>query len=235
MARWQLTEPHYLNVPGTYWEQVLTDRVTQRPIRKQFPVPLHLDPRIESDWTERDRNAMDGRIIVCYAGKGEPKDIIFVGDPTPGMLPLDEEAKEISSRFNWTPTVDMTPEAQEASNQSKILNGLIKQLAEATVSGPTAAAPAGFEKFMESMGAMMQQQTMLLASIMERQQLGEFAAQARRVGAEPAEEAEALPEAEAPTLDELAKAAEEAQAREMASQARAQNVAEAASKPRRRA
>lgn len=229
MARWQLTEPHYLNVPGTFWEQVTTDRRTQRPIRKQYPVPMHLDPRIETDWTQKaENNDMDGKIVVCYAGKGLPTDIVFEGEPTPGMLPMDDEAREISSKYSWTPTneVNYGVGVDDASHQGKILGGLIKQLAEATVSGQgSSAIPAGFEKFMESMAQMMQQQTMLLAAIMERQQLAEFTAQAQASVEKPPEEAEPLPEAEEPTAEELAEATAEAERKEAESQAKAKAVA----------
>jgi len=78
---------------------------TGKPVRKMYKVPKHLDPRLEDDWTHRpENNNMDGEIIVCWEGKGLPRDIIFEGNPTPGMLPLDDEAKEVSSHFSWTPT-----------------------------------------------------------------------------------------------------------------------------------
>lgn len=232
MARWKLTEPHYLNVPGTEWEQVITDRVTQRPIRKKYIVPLHLDPRIESDWTHRDERGMDGEIIVCWEGKGLPRDITFAGSPTPGMLPLDDEARAESAKYTWTPTatVDTGYGERPASEQGRILDNLIQKLADATVSGmPSGTAPAGFEKFMESMAAMMQQQTQLLAMLLEKNQKAEFEAQARALGAEgPAELDEPLPEVEGPTEKELKDATKAAFKADAASAAKAQAHAEAA-------
>lgn len=232
MARWQLTEPHYLNVPGTYWEQVSTDRITQRPIRKQFPVPRLLDPRLKDDWNYGvdggaiRQDDMDGQIIVCYAGKGSPKDIIFEGDPTPGMLPLDDEAREISGKYSWTPTERVYDQynPDDTSTQAKVLAGLTKQLADAMVSGPTSQAPAGFDKFMESMAAMMQQQTMMFAAMMERMQVGEFVKQAQAAGAEPPVDAEPLSEAEPPTPEELAEATRLAAERDAASATKAKKV-----------
>lgn len=203
MARWQITEPQYLSVPGIMWEQVITDRITQRPIRKQYPVPLFLDPRIETDWNDRDpQNPMDGRIIIAYAGKGGPRDIIFEGPPNPGMLPIDDEAREISGQYNWTPTVDLSDEAARASHQAKVLDGLIQRLAEANVNA-SGASPAGFEKFMESMAAMMQQQTQLLAMLLQKNQISEFEKQAREAGAEPPIEVEPLDEPTEPTQAEI--------------------------------
>lgn len=191
MARWKLTEPHYLNVPGTEWEQTLTDRITQRPVRKKFPVPLHLDPRIESDWNYNSEGGtlragdMDGIIVVAYAnGKMSPgpRDVLFVGDPSPGMFPLDDEAREISAKFTWTPTatVDYGFGAEVASEQGKILNNLIKQLADATVKGQQQPAVPGFDKFMEAMAVMMQQQNAILEHLVAKQETAERSP-ARRV------------------------------------------------------
>lgn len=92
MARWRLTASHYLNVPGTEWEQKETDRETGRQARKVYYVPLHLDPDNPADQNYPN----DGVVIVCHEGKGMPRDIVFVGPPTPDMEPLDEEAKDIS-------------------------------------------------------------------------------------------------------------------------------------------
>jgi len=91
MARWRLTSAHYLNVPGTEWEYKETDLNSGRQARRIFPVPMYLNP----DW-QQDHN-YPGEIIVKQ-GKGEPRDIIFEGPPTPDMEPLDEEAEAISAK-----------------------------------------------------------------------------------------------------------------------------------------
>jgi hypothetical protein len=112
MARWLLTQPHYLKVVDTFWEQTETDRVTGRQKKKKYPVPMHLDPHCAADWNNkpgsssanisRGGNSFDeGYITVCHAGKGEPHDYVFVGDPTPDMEPIDDEAKAISATFKW--------------------------------------------------------------------------------------------------------------------------------------
>jgi hypothetical protein len=113
--RWQLTEPHYLNVPGTKWEQQIQDRITGRQVRKSFSVPMHLHPESDVDWNRMD--GQQGLITVCHEGKGHPdgRDIVFIGDPTPGMLPLDDEARELSSKFSWTPT-EGTDEVSQANS-----------------------------------------------------------------------------------------------------------------------
>lgn len=92
MARWRLTEPHYINghYPGmdvTEWEYKEIDRENGREIRKRFKVPAYFD---------RDQ-------IVCHEGKGQRTDCVFEGDPTPSMEPLDDEAREITEacRPTW--------------------------------------------------------------------------------------------------------------------------------------
>lgn len=164
MARWQLTEPHYLNTKDTKWEFETKNRTTGRSERKQFNVPTHLDPNIEQDWNYQDRignNLVDGKIIVCWEGKGKEKDIVFEGPPTPGMLPLDDEAKEISAKFDWIPTQGLDENSQFNSFAQKKLIEFTEQLRS------TAAAPQieGMAEFMKSMAQMMQTQTQILAQL----------------------------------------------------------------------
>lgn len=164
MARWQLTEPHYLNTKDSKWEFETKNRTTGRSERKQFPVPTHLDPNIEGDWNYTDRigsNIVDGKIIVCWEGQGEPKDIVFEGPPTPGMLPLDDEAKEISAKFDWVPTKGLDENSQFNSFAQQTLIKLTEELKS------TAAAPQieGMAEFMKTMSQMMQTQTEILAML----------------------------------------------------------------------
>lgn len=94
MARWRLTGAHYLNVPGVEWEQRETDTDSGQQVRKVYPVPILLDP-LNPGNCQRRFNHPDG-YVVCWEGKGDRNDIIFVGPPTPEMEPLDEEAEAIS-------------------------------------------------------------------------------------------------------------------------------------------
>lgn len=165
MARWQLTEAHYLNVPDNLWEQQITDRATGRPVRKQFKVPLHLDPNIEGDWNHKEQlgnNIIDGKIIVCHAGKGDPKDIVFEGPPTPGMLPLDDEAKQISSKFSWTPTQGLDDRSQAESFQQQLLVKLSAQMDSVKAAQPEIP---GMAELMKALAAMMSQQTAILGAL----------------------------------------------------------------------
>lgn len=101
MARWKLMTPHYLRVPGEQWEYTETDRTTNRPRKMRLDVPRLLDPADKGCWTNRwgSGDNADGEIIVCHEGKGQPSDQVFFGDPSPDMVPFDDEAKAISESF----------------------------------------------------------------------------------------------------------------------------------------
>lgn len=106
MARWRLINAHYLNVPGTEWEYKEIDQTTGRQGRKVFTVPLYMDPRDPAD------HNYPGQIIVTNAASKEwPRDIIFLGDPTPDMEPLDEEAEAITAKLRevWEHPIESLP------------------------------------------------------------------------------------------------------------------------------
>jgi hypothetical protein len=113
MARWKLMTAHYLNVPGETWEYTENDRVTGRPVRQKFVVPRFLDPKDESCWTKRwgFKDNEQGEIIVCKKDQGEADDIVFIGDPTPDMMPVDDEARAISAQFEskWAYNPETAP------------------------------------------------------------------------------------------------------------------------------
>lgn len=165
MARWQLTEPHYLNVPGNKWELEIKNRTNGRSERKQFPVPLHLDPNIESDWNYVDKlgnNIIDGKIVVCWQDKGEEKDIIFFGPPTPGMLPLDDEARKESAKYSWTPTQGLDDISQSNSFNTQLLIKFTEDLRGISTQSPQVE---GMADFMKTMSEMMKMQTEILATL----------------------------------------------------------------------
>jgi len=101
MARWKLLVSHYLPVTDEEWEYKETDRSTGREIRKRMQVPRLLDINDPSCWTNKwgTNGNEEGEIIVCHEGRGDSKDIVFIGDPTPDMQPVDDEAREISASF----------------------------------------------------------------------------------------------------------------------------------------
>lgn len=97
-----MTAPHYLNVPGTQWEQKEIDTRSGKQLRKLYEVPQLLDPSNPADCNPY------GEIVVCHEGKGQRGDIEFVGKPTPDMDPLDDEARAISEAEskNWIHPID---------------------------------------------------------------------------------------------------------------------------------
>lgn len=154
MARWKLTEAHYINacppdLEAVEWEYKETDRVNGRERRKRFEVPFYCD--VET--------------IVCYAGKGLPTDTVFRGPPTPAMTPLDEEAKAISAEHskNWVHPIESLP--GQGFNDG-LLATLQKQLAELTVRTPVPVAQAGVS--VEEFNALKEQLALLTAQLAER-------------------------------------------------------------------
>ena len=135
MARWKLDEAHYLNSPGTSWEQKEVDRMTGKQVRKVYPVPLHLDPNNEADWTHNvdSEDIPGGGIMVCWEGKGKPRDIIFIGDPTPAMTPMDEEARIEHAKHKWKDPIKEFDVGMTYSE--KLLVDLQGQVADALTKG----------------------------------------------------------------------------------------------------
>ena len=166
MARWKLLASHYLNVPGTEWEYKEIDRTTGRPKMRKFPVPLLLDPAQPADWNYRDMATGDGDIIVCHDGKGEPKDIIFVGDPTPDMHPLDAEATAISQSFagKWGHPIESL-EANGPSYSEQLLNKLQEEVADVR-SKTTSNQVEGMSELLTAMTQMMKQNQEMMSAIL---------------------------------------------------------------------
>jgi hypothetical protein len=151
MARWRLREPHYLKtVPPTEWEQVETNLITGKQARKRYEVPVYLDPNQPADWTHREL----ATVIVCWPGKGQPRDIVFEGDPTPNMIPEDEEAEEISASFEekWKHPIEGL-EAQGGFGEA-LLRDLTAQIAAAVRSG---GAPVKRDDEIEELKKMVAQ------------------------------------------------------------------------------
>ena len=218
MARWKLTEPHYLNVPGTKWELTIQDRVTGRPKRKVFYVPLYLNPEDEGDWNVRE--GYDGYIAVCHEGKGLPGDREFSGDPTPGMFPLDDEARILTAKFSWKPTAGTDEESKMASFQNQVLNGLIDQMSDVQTRASAAQSVQGMDQLIAVMTQMMAQQGELIARLAGGTM--SHAAQAQSDPDQVVDVEEPLDEAE-PTEEELAEAGRAAAAREALSSQKALN------------
>ena len=156
---------HYLNVPGEEWEYVENDRSTGRPIRHKFPVPRLLDPKDKACWTVKWGAGSDeeGEIIVCLEGKGEPRDQVFFGNPTPDMMPVDDEAKVISESFatlwSYKPETDTNNYSQSLIDRFQL---------EAEVAKVSAAKPATVEGLAEltaAIGTMVKQNAEILSNL----------------------------------------------------------------------
>lgn len=164
MARWKLMTPHYLNCKDTQWEYKEVDRNTGRERRKQLPVPRFLDINDPGDWTNRwgNRDNETGEIVVCHEGKGEERDIVFYGDPTPDMQPVDDEAKEISAQF--TDRWSYKPETAEISYSQSMIDKLEFERAEA-LAKPQQVEVAGLTDLVAAMAAMAAQNAELMKAL----------------------------------------------------------------------
>lgn len=115
MAKWRLTTPHYL-YSGTdgEWEYSEQQRATGKALRQRFKVPVYIEA--ETVVTNDER----------YAGPGV---MFFEGDPTPDMMPLDDEAEKISAGFadKWKHPIDTLP----GNFSQSLLTGFEKQLSDA--------------------------------------------------------------------------------------------------------
>lgn len=140
--RWRLTAPHHLKVPvlpdGTpvEWEHKETNRDSGRQVRKLYPVPLLLDPRDAADHNH------PGEIVVAREVEGSHMirgDIVFLGDPTPDMEPLNDAAQAItdSLRPRWEHPIDTLPVNGGMSSAEKtFMEAMMKSFAQ---SQPAAA------------------------------------------------------------------------------------------------
>jgi hypothetical protein len=172
MARWKLIEAHYIfakrDGQGTEWEYKEINRANGREIRKKFQVPMHLDPKVETDWTHRpDGPYNDGIVVVATADTTDSHDIVIdAKDVTPGMLPMDDDARKISAKLDER--VTPIPGDENATYSERLLDKFIQQLADAKSTVTSAPATPGVEKVLESMTAMMEQNQKILQALIER-------------------------------------------------------------------
>ena len=156
MARWRLTEPHYLfaEVYGepNEWEYKETDRETGRERRKRFKVPYY---------AERE-------LIVSYKGSEHGDDngklgpITIESTPTPAMEPLDDEARAISAQYadSWKHPIDSLP--GQGFNDA-LLTSLEKQLEKIASALPAATPVAASGVTREEFDALQAQLAELMA------------------------------------------------------------------------
>ena len=156
MARWSLRNTHYLNVPGNEWMHEETNRETGRRNRKIYSVPQLLDPNNPADQNYREL----GQIIVCHEDKGESRDIIFLGEPTPDMEPLDAEAEAISEslRAKWEHPIDTLP-ANGGMNEaeSAFMKHMMESFAKSAAPQNVSVPAEDFEKLKAQVAELMEQ------------------------------------------------------------------------------
>ena len=171
MARWRLAAAHYLNVAGITWEYSEVDRTTGRPKKKVFAVPLLLNPENPQDWnhvySKDGFGKPDTGEIVVAQGDHEPRDIVFEGDPTPDMVPLDDAAKAISAKHahKW--------KYADESLEGTYADAMIKDLSEemADIRAKTTSAPIeGMTELLTAMTAIMKQNQDIMATLITAQQ-----------------------------------------------------------------
>ena len=175
MARWRLTDGHYLNVPGTEWEYKETDRETGRSARKVYEVPLYLHPNNSFDWNYPQDEAI---IVSNRYDPAHHKDYVFVGPPTPDMDPLDDEAKKISQGYidsgAWKHPIDALNMTYSQSVLSDFERQIASGLAELAKTRPVSVASEktvsaeDFRKLQEQVAALMNRNAELEGRVKRR-------------------------------------------------------------------
>ncbi len=149
MARWRLTEAHYINalppdLEAVEWEYKEIDRVTGRERRKRFAVPMYCEVDV----------------VVASPGSERDTDFIYDGPPTQAMEPLDEEARTITDKWKgqWVHPIESLP---GQSPSASLLSHLEAQLQEA-IRSPQArplvvegVSKEEFELLKEQLAALM--------------------------------------------------------------------------------
>jgi hypothetical protein len=174
MARWKLTDAHYLAVPGTEWEYKEQNRETGRQARKVYEVPIYLNPKDSADWNYPQDEAI---IVSNKFNPAHPRDIIFRGTPTPDMEPLDEEAQAISDaeRKNWIHPIEALNMTYSESRLSEFERGIAEILAKeaSKPSRPIQSMslsgidPEAFEKMQQQIATLMEANAKLQKALSE--------------------------------------------------------------------
>lgn len=164
--RWKLAVPHYLNVDGAKWEYQEVNRTNGKTMRLQVPVPTLLDPRDPADFTHKWGLGQEGEgeVIVSLGPSSDPKDIIFTGDPTPDMIPLDDEAKALSASFaeRWR----YKPDSEVPGTFSQSLIDRFQATMAETASKP--AQIEGLDELIKTMAAVVQSNQELTSRLVRR-------------------------------------------------------------------
>lgn len=169
MARWKLTDAHYLAVPGTEWEYKETNRETGRQARKVYEVPVYLNPKDSADWNYPRDEAI---IVSNKFDPAFPRDIVFRGTPTPDMEPLDDDAQAISDseRSKWIHPIEALNMTYSESRLSEFERAIAEHTAKSMAAAPPALSlsgvdPAAFERMQQQLASLIEQNAKLQAAI----------------------------------------------------------------------
>jgi hypothetical protein len=157
------------------WEYKQVNRKTGREDRKRMEVPRFLDINDPADWTVKPEGVstahggnMDdvaGIIIVCHEGKGDPADVEFIGEPTPEMIPIDDEARAITATFEekWR----YKPEGMEISHSQSMIDRFETDMAELKdrASIPQQMVIPGLEDLVKAMTILTTNQAVMMEKL----------------------------------------------------------------------
>jgi hypothetical protein len=149
MARFRLSDKHYLNIEGSEWEekQELQTKVRgrNRLHKNIFNVPMYLDPKDPAD------HNYDGQIIIATAeDRRYPDDYVLRGDfiPTIDMVPLDDEAEALLEAYKANYTGEHPIDSLQGTMGEAILAKLSRQLdALSGLNGPKPTTPISVAEF----------------------------------------------------------------------------------------
>jgi hypothetical protein len=163
--RWRLEQPHYLAVVGTEWEYKEISQASGEEVRVRMPVHKYLDPK-DPRFCNRD-----GECVVTYGDAG-PREYVFTGDPTPDMVPLNDEAEAISTARapHWKHPIETLQ-----GNGEGLAAGWQREMAAIMASmKPGSIAPVApgisedqFNELKEQVAALMKQNAMLQGEVAE--------------------------------------------------------------------
>lgn len=131
MAKWRLTSDHYLNVVcDEYGEKIdyeysETDQQTNRVRRRSWDVPMLIGREKIVTNKQEDFDA--------FGGDTRERPVLFKGDPTPDMQPIDEEAKAISAKLQpkWRHAIESLPTTYNGDYSASLIAGFEKLLTQA--------------------------------------------------------------------------------------------------------
>jgi len=165
MARWRLTAAHYLYTePPTEYTHIEVSRETGRQYRQTMKVPRLLEPKDPGD------HNYPNDIIVCDGNNPQRFDIIFLGEPTADMEPIDDEARAITKKFvdsgKWR-----KPEDGMDYGETLIRQFLAQMEKMQSIPQPVSVSgidPKSFADLQDQVKALMEQNAKLQAQILEK-------------------------------------------------------------------